>query len=179
MPSLSANALSSRLLAVFPAAALLAFLALPAPAGAQEDPLVGIGEGIWKTQSNCRDCHGGLGNGEPDDPRSPKGMSLRTTSLTQEQIAEVIKCGRPGTPMPYFDKRAYTDTRCYDSTAEDLGDQTPRPGLPSYNDRQIKALAAFIAARFVGKGPVTKEECTAFWGENASSCTGAANDGGH
>ena len=29
--------------------------------------------------------------------------------------------------MPYFDRFAYTDKRCYDMTAADLGDQDAEP----------------------------------------------------
>src|SRR4051794_24933611 len=111
------------------------------------DPLVGIGADIWKTRANCNECHGWLGNGEPEDPRSPKGANLRETKLTRADIAETIKCGRPGTSMPYFDRLAYTDGRCYGVTAATLGDKVPRNGAVQLSQREIDALAAFIEAQ--------------------------------
>ncbi len=58
-------------------------------------------------------------------PFGGHGASLRMTQLTRDQIRMTIQCGRPGTPMPHFDRFAYTDKRCYDMTAEDLGDTVP------------------------------------------------------
>ena len=34
-------------------------------------------------------------------------VSLRNTELTLNEIINVIKCGRPGTGMPYFLRKAY------------------------------------------------------------------------
>jgi len=38
-----------------------------------------------------------------------------------EQLSEVVKCGRPATGMPYHDRFAYTDKRCYAHTREEMG----------------------------------------------------------
>ena len=46
-------------------------------------------------------------------------------SLPATRFCMTIQCGRPGTPMPHFDRFAYTDKRCYDMTAKDLGDSVP------------------------------------------------------
>lgn len=133
------------------------------------NPLIEIGKQIWVGGANCRDCHGNMGNGVADDPRSPNGANLRVTTLDAKGLSEVILCGRPGTPMPHYDRRAYTDDRCYGVTAEDLGDQTPRPGAPM-TKRQADALSQFILANFVGAGDPTFEQCTALFGEAATSC---------
>lgn len=140
------------------------------PAAAQDDAMVALGESIWKTKALCRDCHGWLADGVPENHQSPKGANLRHTALTGEQLAEVIKCGRPGVPMPYYDRRAYDDGRCFGLTAADLGDDTPPPGRPFLTPREIGALSAFITARFKDRGEPTFEECIAFWGEGASTC---------
>ncbi len=52
-------------------------------------------------------------------------LSLRKTQLTAEQLAGVIRCGRPTTGMPIIDQFAYTDKRCYDYTKADLGKDMP------------------------------------------------------
>lgn len=135
-----------------------------------DEALVKLGRQVWVSGSNCRDCHGVLGNGVADDPRSPNGANLRATSLDAAQIAEVILCGRPGTPMPYYDRRAYVDDRCYGATAADLGDQVPRQSSPAITARQANALAAFILASFAGKGDATLEECEELLGGSSTVC---------
>ncbi len=153
-----------------PMAAALIFWAAPGEAQEPDPELVSIGEQVWKTKASCRECHGGLGTGVPDNHQAPKGSSFRTTMLSEAELAEVIKCGRIATPMPSFDRRAYEDKRCYDSTAADLGSDVPPKGVPNLNQREINALAAFITAKFKDKGEPTVAECEAFWGAGASSC---------
>lgn len=152
-------------------AATAGLLVALSPARAQ-DPMVALGQQIWFGKAGCPQCHGNLGDGIPEDHQAPKGANLRETLRTPEQIAEAIQCGLPGIPMPYYDRRAYTDDRCYGSTAADIGDQIPPPGAPPLSLRESNALAAFITANFVGKGPVTYEECVSYFGEAATSCPG-------
>ncbi len=127
----------------------LAVLATPAPA--QDAQVLALGKQLWGSKAPCRDCHGSTGNGVPDVPQEPEGANLHTTPLTREQLAEVIRCGRPGTGMPSFDRNAYTDDRCYGMTAADLGDQQPPPGTPPLSDREVNAIVEYIVATFVGK----------------------------
>ena len=82
--------------------------------------------------------------------------SLRTTQLTRDQIRMTIQCGRPGTPMPHFDRFAYTDKRCYDMTAQDLGDSVPDRAAVTLQSYEIDALADYIAAKIKGAGPITQ-----------------------
>lgn len=157
----------------------VAFLVPTAPVMAQEEervpgPLAGIGEDFWRAQPTCWDCHGNMANGRNEDPRSPAGANLRESLMDVATLALVIRCGLPGTPMPYFGgQRAYTDdpaTSCYGTTLETLGAQAPPEGGESMNTRQIDGLAQFLIYQVAGKGPVTKEECVAFYGPTASSC---------
>lgn len=134
-------------------------------------PLAEIGEGLWRAAPSCWDCHGNMGNGRQEDPRSPIGADFREMALSVEQVAEVIRCGRPGTPMPSFGRKPYEGRNpCYGTTAEDLGDAVPPTGTETLNARQIDALAQFIVYQFEGRGPATQEECHAFYGADASSC---------
>ena len=134
------------------------------------DPsLVALGKSMWKDQVPCRECHGAMGNGIPDVPQQPVGANFRLTKLSPDEIATTIRCGRPGTEMPHFDTRAYTDKRCYGVAADDLGDKVPPIGQ-SLSDRQVTALVAFIEATFVGKGDPTFEQCVDFWGPGATTC---------
>ena len=147
---------------------LLVTATASAPPVAAQD--ADFGKQIWLTKVNCRDCHGWSGNGLADNPQAPSGPNLRATALTPDQIAEVIRCGRPGTPMPYFDQFAYTDRRCYGMTAADMGDKIPGPGAKTLIKREVDALVALIESTFIGKGPPTYEECRAFWGANSTQC---------
>lgn len=130
------------------------------------------GAEIWREKVPCRSCHGSFANGIPDLPQSVPGANLRDTKLDADMLAEVIKCGRPGTPMPYFDRGAYTDDRCYGLTKEAIGSNLPDRGDPFLNERDLKSLIMFIMENFVGKGEPTMEECLAYWGPRASTCAG-------
>ena len=98
-------------------------------------------------------------------------MSLRTTQLTREQVAEVVKCGRPGTNMPYHDRFSYTDKRCYGMTREQLGKDMPPGANNEYlSPRDVDAVVRYLFARVVGKGPSTYEDCIDFWGKDTRQC---------
>ena len=145
--------------------------AADAAAAFEPDPrMVSLGEQIWKTKATCRSCHGALGHGVGDVPQEPQGANFRQTALTPEQFEETIQCGIPGTAMPYFDPNAYTDGRCYGLTAADLGSGLP-PAGGRLSERERNAITHFVFANYVGKPDPTYEECIAFWGEGASTCT--------
>ncbi len=146
--------------------AALGVAALVTPATAQD---ANFGKQIWLNQANCADCHGWLGDGNNADPRSPRGANLRETSMDAETIAMVVLCGIPGTGMPHFDARAYTDDRCYGSTRAQMGDSTPPTGAMELTARHARGLAAFILQEFAGK-PVTPESCEALLGADAQRC---------
>jgi mono/diheme cytochrome c family protein len=70
------------------------------------------GKRIWAEKGQCVDCHGWAGDGARSSLHSPgQAPSLRLTTLTRDQIRMTIQCGRPGTPMPHFDRFAYTWVR--------------------------------------------------------------------
>jgi len=138
--------------------------------GYTPDPqLVELGTRMFKEQTPCRDCHGLMGDGVPDDPRMPRGANFRNLQLTPDLAAEAIRCGRPVLGMPYFDRFSYTDKRCYGMTAEEIGAEIPDEGM-NLTARQVNALVAFLFATFVGKGPPSFEQCVALWGEAATTC---------
>ncbi len=143
------------------------FLGLATPAAAQS---VKMGRDIWYSQADCTDCHGWAGNGVPDEPRSSPGANLRETALTPEQIAEVILCGRPATSMRAYDRRAYTDDRCYGMTRADLGRDTPQRGAVTLVKRHADALALFITETFKDEGEVTLEVCIELMGADSIRC---------
>ncbi len=133
------------------------------------DPaLVESGQRVWQGRAGCFNCHGWAGNGEAEF-NYPRGANLRETGLDAAQLAEIVKCGRPGTQMPYHDRAAYADPRCYGVTKTDLGDQTPPPGT-SLQPAQIQAVAAYVVARIKGRGAITKAECAEYFKDNPAIC---------
>jgi mono/diheme cytochrome c family protein len=142
--------------------------AVPPAAVAQD---VADGARIWRSKAGCPQCHGWAGDGFPSGFHSEgNAPSLRETQLTRDQIRETIQCGRPGTPMPHFDRFAYTDKRCYDMTAEDLGDLEPTRAPTTLQSYEIDAVADYVAAKIKGAGPVTRAQCVEFFGETGAEC---------
>lgn len=128
------------------------------------------GMALFKGKGGCAFCHGWAGDGAGDPHAPGRAASLRATQLTEDQIREVVQCGRPGTGMPHFDRFAYTDKRCYGSTAADLGDQVPTVASTSLQPAEIKAVAQYVAQVLKGEGPATKEQCVAYFGGTNSTC---------
>ena len=89
--------------------------------------------------------------------------------LTREQFAEVVKCGRPLTGMPYHDQFAYNDKRCYgnEPRGSRQGHAADRRIL---QPREIDAVVKYLFAKAVGRGASTYEECVDFWGKDTRQC---------
>ena len=49
--------------------------------------------------------------------------------------------------MPYFDRFAYTDKRCYDMDAADVGDLMPTRSSTTLQSDEIDALADYVAGK--------------------------------
>jgi mono/diheme cytochrome c family protein len=150
----------------------LACIAAPdGPGAAQDGGPASAGRRLYE-KANCIGCHkwhGGGGGGY-----GGAALSLRQTPLDLEQIVEVVRCGRPGTGMPYHDREAYRDDRCYGLTQQQVGKDMP-PRARSFLDAgEIEAVAAYVAAAIKGKGPPTQEDCVAFWGAASRECQAAS-----
>jgi mono/diheme cytochrome c family protein len=157
-------------------AGALAAFALLAPAGAnaqaplsaEEARTIEFGKEIFKSKAVCQYCHKWDASG--DQGYGGNALSLRATHLTPEQLTEVVKCGRPGTGMPYHDRFAYTDKRCYGYTREEMGKDMPPAGNDFLSNREVEAVVKYLFARDVGKGPATYEDCVDFWGKDTRQC---------
>jgi hypothetical protein len=156
-------------------AAVLALVAWAGTAAAQptEDRQITFGKEIFKSKATCQYCHRWDGNG--DQGYGGLALSLRKTQLTHDQLIETIRCGRPGTGMPYHDQFAYTDKRCYGVTKADLGDQMPPQAVNFLAPREVEAVVAFIEAHIKGRGPATLEDCQYFWGTETKECDSFKN----
>ena len=148
-------------------ASLAAARAQTAPSPADERTIA-FGREIFKVKATCQFCHKWDASG--DQGYGGNALSLRKTQLTPPQMAEVIKCGRPHTAMPYHDRFAYTDKRCYGMTRADLGDDMPTAGNEFLQPREIDAVVKYLFAKAVGRGESTYEECVEFWGSDTREC---------
>jgi mono/diheme cytochrome c family protein len=137
-------------------------------ASAEEARLLDYGKEIFKTKATCQFCHKWDGSG--DQGYGGNALSLRNTKLTAEQMTETVKCGRPGTGMPYHDAFAYTDKRCYGLTRGSIGNDMPPEPMAFLNAHEIDAVVKYLFAKDVGRGASTYEECVEFWGTGTRQC---------
>ena len=135
---------------------------------AEQARVIAQGKDIFKTKATCQFCHKWDASG--DQGYGGNALSLRATKLTPAQVAETIKCGRPGTGMPYHDQFAYTDKRCYGMTRADLGNDIPPEPNSFLNSDEIDAVVKYLFAADVGRGPSTYDDCVAFWGTETRQC---------
>jgi cytochrome c5 len=144
------------------------------PAGAQTAPTaeearqLEFGKEIFKSKAVCQYCHKWDASG--DQGYGGNALSLRKTQLTPEQLTEVVKCGRPGTGMPYHDRFAYTDKRCYGHTRDEMGNDLPPAGNDFLSNREVEAVVKYLFATDVGRGPATYQDCINFWGKDTKQC---------
>lgn len=145
-----------------------------APLAQAPDPAdIAAGMRLYLQKGNCQACHGWAGDGRKMDSQMPDGADLRESKLEREFVIEIIKCGRPGTQMPAFDKFAYSDGRCYGLKQADL--RSPEMRMPdppaTLQGREIDALADFLFAKVIGKGPMTRQKCIEYWGSDVGACS--------
>jgi len=127
---------------------------------------------LFRQKANCQACHGWAGDGRKMDTQMPDGANLRETPLDRENLVMIIKCGRPGTGMPAFDKFAYSDGRCYGMKQADLrasGKRMPDPPA-TLQVREVEAIADFLMAKVVKQGPMDHAKCVEFWGSDVETC---------
>jgi Cytochrome C oxidase, cbb3-type, subunit III len=134
---------------------------------AQDQDKVKAGLEVWKS-SGCADCHGPFADGNPEDGDYPIGANLRAARLDTAGLKQTIRCGRPGTGMPSFEEGAYKVGACYGrplGAAPDNLQPTPR----SLSSNEIDAVVAYLQARIVGHGKITREECLSYY-EGKEDC---------
>ena len=137
-------------------------------ARAQSNDSVKAGLEMWKT-AGCADCHGPFADGDREDDDFPIGANLRTTKLDSAALKMTIRCGRAGTGMPSFDDGAYTTRECYGrppgARPENL-QPTPR----TLTADEIDLVIAYLQARIIGRGKITREECLSYYDNQLETC---------
>ena len=127
---------------------------------------------LYQQKADCRACHGWAADGNKADNQMPDGPSLREKKFTRNLLVLTIKCGKPGTGMPAFDKFAYSDGRCYNMQQADLNKYPMRMPDPAatLQQREIELIADFLMETVVGKGPMDHAKCVEFWGSDVEVC---------
>lgn len=130
------------------------------------------GKAVYQRIGICVNCHGWDGAGTGKNPRSPgNAANLRETQLDAQGLLDVIRCGIPGTPMPYHDSQAYKNPDvCFGMTMDNFeAGQEPDRGKTFREQDQIN-LVAYLLENVVGKDEATLEDCEAFFGPGAAGC---------
>ena len=125
------------------------------------------GLSVYK-KGNCMGCHSWHGKGGGG---YGAGVSLRISKLTFDELVEIIKCGRPGSGMPYFYKKSYLEEKCYDTSIADYTDDNYKPisSKKFLNDRQVIAVTNFIIDNLQGK-ILDKAYCEEFFKKGSKVC---------
>jgi mono/diheme cytochrome c family protein len=121
---------------------------------------VKAGLDLWRG-SGCGDCHGAFANGEKERDEAPTGADLRRARLDAAALKLAISCGRVGIGMPAFDQGA---SQC---AGKPVGDY---PAPRTLNSDEIDAVIAYLQARILGKGRITKEECLLYYYDKPDWC---------
>ena len=148
-----------------------ASLSAPA-ANAQSADDLAAGLRLFTQKGDCQACHGWSGDGRKMDSQMPDGANLRGMQIDRETLTMTIKCGRPGTGMPAFDRLAYSDGRCFGLKAADLRARGLTVGDPAatLQPSEVTLLVDFLLARVVGKGPINRAQCIEYWGSDVGAC---------
>lgn len=130
------------------------------------------GKIVFRSVGYCVNCHGWAADGKTGiNLQAPAGSSLRNTRLDKAALIETIKCGRLGTAMPYHDRAAYRDDRCYGMVMSDFAPGSePRRGK-ALGDKDIANVVAYLRNDVIGLGEPTYEECAEFFDNpDAAAC---------
>jgi mono/diheme cytochrome c family protein len=136
------------------------------------------GQAIYK-RANCVGCHKWHGDG--GGGYGGAALSLRKTELEKPQIMETVKCGRPGTGMPYFSHDSYPSDgapQCYGLTSNDLETMHVAQASVFLRPEEIEAVADYVIGNIKGKGDPNLADCVAFFGDESKACD-VYKGGGH
>ncbi len=133
---------------------------------------IATGFRIFRQKGNCQTCHGWAADGVKMDTQMPDGANLRETDMDRETILTTIRCGRPDTGMPAFERLAYSDGRCYGMKKADVDKAgmslTDPPATLSI--REIELVTDFLFAKVIGKGAMDREKCIDLFGSDVATC---------
>jgi hypothetical protein len=136
-------------------------------AWAWDENQVKAGLEVWKS-AGCADCHGPFADGDKQRDEMPTGANLRGSRLDGVALKETIRCGRPDTGMPAFEKGAYKVRACHGQPLGPVPDNLyPTPRLLSV--AEIDDLITYLQARVIGRRQITREDCLYYYYDSPSS----------
>ena len=113
------------------------------------------GKKVFQTVGNCSYCHGWAGDGEHGKhPRSPGvAANLRESTLDTESMLSIVRCGIPGTAMPYHVAAAYKDPEiCFGMMLADFGTDGGAPARgKTFREKDVVNVVAYIQAKMQGQ----------------------------
>ena len=127
------------------------------------------GKTVFQRVGNCTYCHGWAGDGQHGKhPRSPGvAADLRESTLDTETMQHIVRCGIPGTAMPYHVSAAYRDPEiCLGMVLEDFGDEGGAP----VRGKTFRETVAYIQAKMQGQ-PLDLAWCEDALKPGDSSCS--------
>ena len=126
------------------------------------------GRVVYQRVGYCVTCHGWAADGKSGlSMHAPIGANLRKSELDTEGLTQVIRCGIPGTKMPYHDSAAYRDGKCYGQVMADFKPGTEPVRGKTFRDKQLADLVVYLQAHVIGRGAPTYEECADYFGTSA------------
>ena len=122
---------------------------------------------IYK-KANCANCHSWHGNGGKGGYGI--GVSLRNANNSLDQLANIIKCGIPGTQMPFYFKNSYNNTQCYGMLFNDFSEKEKPNNIGKFlNKKEIFILSQFIFNELQGR-QLNKNYCINYFSKNSRIC---------
>jgi len=127
------------------------------------------GKVVYQRVGVCVNCHGWAGDGQSG--RNPMAhaaaTNIRETGLDAQGLYDVIRCGIPGTRMPYHDRVSYKDDRCNGMLMSDFKPgEAPDMGK-TFREKQMVDLIAYLQKYVVGHGKPTYDECVLYYEASA------------
>lgn len=156
------SSLKLKMRGAFAAAAIIAVASIAVgfstAALAQDEAKIKAGLETWK-DTGCADCHGPFANGDKQRDEAPTGADLRRARLSGDELKLTIRCGRPGTGMPAFEEGA--------RGCAGTGDY---PASRNLSPEEIDNVIAYLQARIIGRGRITKQECLYYYDGQEDWC---------
>jgi hypothetical protein len=136
------------------------------------------GKQVYQRAGLCATCHGWPADGQTGRNPMARGAAanLRETQLDQQGLYDVIRCGLPGTTMPYHDTVSYRDDRCHGLLFSDFDASTRPVKGKSLSERQMVDLVAYLEKYVVGLGKPTYEECALYFDTSADKSCASLKD---
>lgn len=169
------------------AGAVVAWLGFGAPAMAQTVPNGPAGDDayfdravqVWKVTGYCVLCHDWTGMGARVEAEEDRGLNanapkLVDIKLSKAEIEEAIRCGRPGSIMPWHDASAWNARPCYGMMRAEIGSKLPDPPrVRPLTEQKIQDVMRYVDEIMRTGGLNTKERCARYWGSpDARQCVG-------